>query len=1426
MNKEHQSEIEPKSTEGCLDRGDEEICNEEMLSSLYSELEGEDTLEEEVKVVSITEADQVRTLFTPVPCRQGNITDFDGIRISIASPEQIRAWSYGEVKKPETINYRTFKPEKDGLFCARIFGPIKDYECLCGKYKRMKYRGAVCERCGVEVTQTKVRRERMGHIELAAPVAHIWFSRSLPSRIATLLDMTMKTLERILYFEGHVVLDAGLTPLAYGRVLSDAEYTKYCQEYGVGNFVVGSGSQALKEMLASLKFDEMRTNLRSLLEGAISEFKRKKIIKQLKLVEAFVQSDTKPEWMILDVIPVIPPDLRPLVPLDGGRFATSDLNDLYRRLLNRNNRLRKLMEMQTPDVIIRNEKRMLQEVVDAFFDNGRRGRPITGTNKRPLKSLSDMLRGKHGRFRLNLLGKRVDYSGRSVIVVGPELKLDQCGLPKKMALELFKPYVYAKLERYGLASSVKVAKRMVERERPEIWDILEEVIKERTVLLNRAPTLHRLSIQAFEPVLIEGKAIQLHPLVCAAYNADFDGDQMAVHVPLSLEAQIEARVLMMSTNNILSPASGEPVIVPSKDMVLGLYYLTLSRAHHEGPKRVFSSTAEVLAALEEKSISLHTNIIAKVRMLDDSGTVVFRREETTPGRLIFWNSVPQTPLIPFSSINRALSSKEVTELVGNVYHFCGPTETTIFADALVQLGFKYATVGGISFGKEDLLVPPEKDFLVKETERLVQEYHQQYLEGLITFGERYNRITDVWTKCSEAVAQHMMEHISKDTPGKQLNSLYLMAVSGARGAKGQLRQLMGMRGLIARHDGTVIEHPIISNFKEGLRSDEYFNSIYGARKGLSDTALKTANAGYLTRRLVDVAQDCVIQEDDCGTDGFLEMRPLDDLSGVGPSLRERILGRTLAKDIVFSEGGMLEKGILLDTLEVSQIEADNINAVAVRSVLKCEAQYGICAKCYGRNLSRRGLIMVGEAVGVIAAQSIGEPGTQLTLRTFHSGGTAQGSSESSSLDARYAGGIVFRHESVVENRYGQTVVVGRSMELVIIDASRKGQELMSFRLPYGSTLLVKSGDLVEHGQRLAEWDPYTLPIIVEQDGVMQYNDLLEGVSLREVLDEMTGITQRIVVPSRTTGKVKELRPTLLLRPSDTLRSEVRYSLSVDTVVLSNNGQEVKKGDVIARLAKEAFKSRDIVGGLPRIVELFEARRPKEPAVMSRYSGVVVYGKDQKNRRKFSVISDDTQEKPIEYTVPQGRHILVYEGDHVIKGDILVAGNMVPHDILSIMGVDALADYLIQEIQMLYRLQGVRINEKHIEVILRQMLQRVEIQEPGGTLFLVGDQISLEELEKGNCAALAEGKELAKAGRILQGITKVSLQTESFISAASFQETTRVLTDAAVHGKVDELKGMKENVIVGRLIPAGTGLVERMLRQEARLRDRQEEQGHV
>ena len=1352
--------------------------------------------------------------------RLNTSTQFDQIRIKIASPEEIRSWSFGEVKKPETINYRTFKPEKDGLFCARIFGPIKDYECLCGKYKRMKYRGVVCERCGVEVTLTRVRRERMGHIELACPVAHIWFARSLPSRIGTLLDLNTKAMDRILYFEGYVVLDPGMTALHYGKVLGEDEYMKACQEYGPGNFVVGSGAQALKEMLIALDLAELRHQLRDQLDGGVSELKRKKIIKRLKLVEAFLSSGTRPEWMILDVVPVMPPELRPLVPLDGGRFATSDLNDLYRRLLNRNNRLKRLLEMGAPEIIVRNEKRMLQEMVDAFFDNGRRGRPILGSNKRPLKSMSDMLRGKQGRFRLNLLGKRVDYSGRSVIVVGPELKLHQCGLPKKMALELFKPYVYARLERYGLASTIKMAKRMVEQEKPEVWGILEEVIKERTVLLNRAPTLHRLSIQAFEPILVEGKAIQLHPLVCASYNADFDGDQMAVHVPLSLEAQIESRVLMMSTNNILSPASGEPVIVPSKDMVLGLYHLTLCREGSKGEGRSFATFEEALVALETEQISLNTRILVRMtnkefgHNLEEEG---YQRVETTVGRLIFWEAVPKIDGITFDLANCKLKSKDVGKIVGLVHRLGGACATTLFLDRLVQLGFKYATVGGISIGKDDLLVPEQKQALIKETTAQVIEYHQQFLDGLITVGERYNRVTDAWTKCTEQVTELMEANLSKEVAGKPLNSLYMMFDSGARGSVAQMRQLSGMRGLITRHDGSIVEHPITANFKEGLEPDEYFNSIYGSRKGLSDTALKTASAGYLTRRLVDVAQDCVVRMHDCGTDQFTTMTVAEDSSGVEASLREKILGRVLAQDLTLSNNRVIKAGSLLAEEQVCAIEDDEIASVPVRSVLTCTTKDGVCSMCYGLDLARGHLVVPGEAVGVIAAQSIGEPGTQLTLKTFHTGGASLHASEASYLEARHDGVLDFRHENVVENRHGHLIVLGRSMEIVVLD--KEGKELMVSRVPHGSSILVRKGEAVAAGQKLAEWDPYTLPIIAEQEGKVQYVDLIEGVSFQETVDEVTGITQRTVIAARSTLKGVELRPTLMIAlDADRKGTGGRYFLGVDSVIMVNNGEDVKRGDVLARLAKEAFKSKDIVGGLPRIVELFEARRPKDPSVMSPFDGVIEFGKDYKSRRRFSVIPHDPNEKPVEYTISKDRHVLVQEGDVVRKGDFLVDGNIVPHDILVILGFEALSKYFVTSVQDLYRLQGVPINAKHVEVILKQMMQRVEVVDPGHTLFLIGDHVTVEELEAANAEIRHAGKKPAIGVRILQGITKVSLQTDSFISAASFQETTRALIDAAVYGKVDKLKGLKENVIVGRLIPAGTGFIKRILRQEARQQD--------
>lgn len=1347
---------------------------------------------------------------------------FDSVRISIASPDQIRSWSYGEVKKPETINYRTFKPERDGLFCARIFGPVKDYECLCGKYKRMKYRGVVCERCGVEVTLSKVRRERMGHIELASPVAHIWFARSLPSRVGTLLDLSNKALDRILYFEGYAVIDPGMTTLSYGQILSEEEYGRAKIEFGRESFKVSSGAEALKYMLSQLDLGQMCIELREELSQNPSDAKRKKIVKRLKMVEALLGSSTRPEWMILDVVPVMPPDLRPLVPLDGGRFATSDLNDLYRRLINRNNRLRRLMELQAPEMIIRNEKRMLQEIVDAFFDNGRRGRPITGSNKRPLKSISDMLKGKQGRFRLNLLGKRVDYSGRSVIVVGPDLKLHQCGLPKKMALELFKPFVYSRLERYGFASTIKAAKRMVERERPEVWDILEEVIRERTVLLNRAPTLHRLSIQAFEPLLVEGKAIQLHPLVCAAYNADFDGDQMAVHVPLSLEAQIESRVLMMSTSNILSPSNGEPVIVPSKDIVLGLYYLSLCREGEEGEGRCFSCLEEIMPMLEEKTISLHAKITARYKHVDAQGNTFMKRVETTPGRLLLWDALPQSHLLDFDLTNRVLVSKDIGKLMGIVHRYCGTAQSVLFADRLVQLGFKYATLSGISFGKDDLIIPESKQAIVADTAHSVNEYHQQFLDGLITQGERYNKVTDAWTKCTEKVADAMMVQISKDIPGKPLNSVYMMAHSGARGSAAQMRQLAAMRGLIARHDGSIIEYPIISNFKEGLKAFEYFNSTHGARKGLSDTALKTANAGYLTRRLVDVAQDSVVYSHDCGTKEGIIVQAIIEGGGVTASLAERILGRVAAEDIVSENEVIVPRNVMIEASHIERIQEAGIQKVKARSVLTCEAKEGVCALCYGKDLGRGKLVTLGEAVGVIAAQSIGEPGTQLTLRTFHSGGAAQRGTEASFIEAAKEGVIALRNAYTLVNSANQQLVMGRHMEIALLDLA--GREAAVYKVPYGAVLSVYEGDHVEAGQKLAEWDPYTIPIISESDGVVHYVDLIDGLSLREVVDELTGITKNIVTDWRQVSRSEDLRPSLVLRTVDgkpiKLESgaDARYTLAVETAVLVSDGKEVRKGDVIARLAKEVFKSRDITGGLPRIVELFEARRPKDPAIISECDGYVEFGKDYKSRRRLVVVPFETDQKPVEYMVTKGRHVLVQEGDQVRKGDVLVDGNPVPHDILAILGVEALAFYLVKEIQDVYRLQGVRIDDKHIEVILRQMLRKLEITDPGETTFLAGDQVFQEELNAANQEAIKDGRIEAKAIPVLQGITKASLKTESFISAASFQETTRVLIEAAVQGKEDRLVGLKENVIAGRLIPAGTGAIINQLKKAARLKD--------
>ncbi len=1351
---------------------------------------------------------------------------FDQIRISIASPERIHSWSYGEIKKPETINYRTFKPERDGLFCARIFGPIKDYECLCGKYKRMKYRGIICEKCGVEVTLSKVRRDRMGHIELASPVAHIWFLKSLPSRIGLLLDMTLKDLERVLYFENYVVIEPGLTPLKQHQLLNEEEFLQAQDDYGEDQFTASIGAEALRTILSAIDLGEEREKLRVELRETNSEARRKKLVKRLKLVEAFTESNSRPEWMILEVVPVIPPELRPLVPLDGGRFATSDLNDLYRRVINRNNRLKRLIELRAPDIIVRNEKRMLQEAVDALFDNGRRGRIITGANKRPLKSLSDMLKGKQGRFRQNLLGKRVDYSGRSVIVVGPELKLHQCGLPKKMALELYKPFIYSKLELYGLASTIKAAKRMVEKERPEVWDILEEVIREHPVLLNRAPTLHRLGIQAFEPVLIEGKAIQLHPLVCTAFNADFDGDQMAVHVPLSLEAQLEARVLMMSTNNILSPANGKPIIVPSQDIVLGLYHITMERAGEPGEGMVFGNIGEIEQALEAKAVTLHTRIKSRYRTVDAENKPVVLRVDTTPGRMLLSEILPRTPAFGFELVNTLLTKKEISNVIDQVYRHCGQKETVIFCDRLMALGFQQACKAGISFGKDDLIVPDAKRVLVAEAQEQVKQYEQQYQDGLITQGEKYNKVVDVWSRCTDQVAEEMLKMIRSAPPGEPINSVWMMSDSGARGSAAQIKQLAGMRGLMAKPSGEIIETPIISNFKEGLTVLEYFNSTHGARKGLADTALKTANSGYLTRRLVDVAQDAIITEEDCGTTRGLMTRAVVDGGEVIAPLADRILGRSAAIDILNPLTGdiVLPAAALIDEDAIDAIERAGIDVVPIRSVLTCEARVGVCGKCYGRDLARGTVVNIGEAVGVIAAQSIGEPGTQLTMRTFHIGGAAQRGAEQSSVEAAFDALVEIKNRNVVLNSTGVPVVMGRNLEIVLNDEA--GREKARHRVPYGARLLADEGAQVTRGERLAEWDPYTIPIVTEKDGIAHYVDLSEGLSMREVVDEATGISSRVVIDWKQQPRGSELRPRITLRDEagEVLLLgnglEARYFMSVDAILSVENGAQVKAGDVLARIPRESSKTRDITGGLPRVAELFEARKPKDFAIINESDGRVEFGKDYKTKRRIIVVPTEEGNDPVEYLIPKGKHISVQEGDYVQKGDLLMDGNRVPHDILRILGVEALANYLINEIQEVYRLQGVRINDKHIEVIVRQMLQKVEIEDPGETTLLAGEQVDRTEFEIENAKAEREGLRLAIAHPVLQGITKASLQTNSFISAASFQETTRVLTEAAVSGRIDTLTGLKENVIVGRLIPAGTGSVIARLREVAAERDRE------
>ena len=1352
---------------------------------------------------------------------------WEAIKISIASPEQIRSWSFGEIKKPETINYRTFKPERDGLFCARIFGPIKDYECLCGKYKRMKYKGVVCEKCGVEVTLTSVRRERMGHIELASPIAHIWFTKSLPSRISMLLDIILKDLEKVLYFENYIVIDPGLTPLKQLQILSEEEYVSLQDEHGEEAFVAGIGAEALREILRGFDLKKETEKIKVELENVVSEIRKKKLMKRLKLLQSFIESNTKPEWMILDVIPVIPPELRPLVPLDGGRFATSDLNDLYRRVINRNNRLKRLIELRAPDIIIRNEKRMLQEAVDALFDNGRRGRAIVGSNKRPLKSLSDMLKGKQGRFRQNLLGKRVDYSGRSVIVVGPELKLHQCGIPKKMALELFRPFIYSKLERYGLSHTLKSAKRMVEKERSEVWDVLEDVIREHPVLLNRAPTLHRLGIQAFEPVLIEGKAIQLHPLVCAAFNADFDGDQMAVHVPLSVEAQLEARVLMMSTNNILSPSSGRPIVVPSKDIVLGLYYLSLEQDGLPGEGMIFSSLDEAELAINEGIVHYHSKITARIEEILESGEKVAKRVKTTVGRLIIGNLLPKNHNLSFDLVNQILTASEISNLVDSVYRYCGQKDTVIFVDQIMKLGFTYMTKGAISFGKDDLIIPKAKEKMLKKTKDLVGEYETQYQDGLITQGEKYNKVVDAWARCTEDLAKEMMVDMSKPQKDSRKNCVYMMTHSRARGSVEQMKQLAGMRGLMAKPSGDIIETPITSNFKEGLSVLEYFISTNGTRKGLSDTALKTASSGYLTRRLVDVAQDCVITEDDCGSHKGILVRAIMDETNVVVSLADRLIGRSSAIHVVDPSTGetLLEAGQLISEIDIPRIIKSGIDEICIRSVLTCSTKIGICATCYGRDLARGAKVSIGEAVGVIAAQSIGEPGTQLTMRTFHIGGAAQRVSEQSSIDAAIGGHISFKNITHVVNSASETIVISRNSEISILDDSKR--ERSSYKVPYGARLLVKNGDVIEAGTKIAEWDPYTIPILSEKSGYVKFVDLIEGVSMKEFIDESTGLANRVVTDWKSHAKNNsDLRPMIAIVEESgkavLLSSglEARIFLPVDSMINIQNGNYVSSGDILARIPRGTLKTRDITGGLPRVSELFEARMPKEPSIIAEADGHIEFGKDYKAKRRIILVPSDESAAPIEYLVPKDRHIVVHEGDMVRKGEMLVDGNPVPHDILKILGVEALASHLVSEIQQVYRLQGVPINDKHIEIIVRQMLQKSEILDAGGSDFIVGEQIDRVLENEINEKLLKDGKKSMITRPILQGITKASLHTRSFISAASFQETTRVLTEAAVSGKMDDLIGLKENVIVGRLIPAGTGASLLEMKKKAFLKNQE------
>ncbi len=1356
---------------------------------------------------------------------------FSKIKISLASPDKIKSWSFGEIKKPETINYRTFKPEKDGLFCARIFGPVKDYECLCGKYKRMKFRGIICEKCGVEVTRSNVRRDRMGHIELATPVAHIWFLKSLPSRISSAVDMKLKEVEKVLYFESFLVIEPGLTKLQKNQLLTEEEYMKAQEEYGPDAFEAGIGAEAIREILLKLDLKQEREKLRLLLEKVKSKVAEERAIKRLKLIESFIDSGNKPEWMILTSIPVIPPELRPLVPLDGGRFATSDLNDLYRRVINRNNRLKRLIDLKAPDIIVRNEKRMLQESVDALFDNGRRGRVITGTGKRPLKSLAEMLKGKQGRFRQNLLGKRVDYSGRSVIVAGPELKLHQCGLPKKMAVELFKPFLYARLDKLGLATTIKQAKKMVEKEKPEVWDALETIIREHPIILNRAPTLHRLGVQAFEAKLIEGSAIELHPLVCSAFNADFDGDQMAVHIPLSIEAQLEARVLMMSTNNILSPSNGKPIIVPSQDMVLGLYYLSQSLEKEDKDKKIkgyFTNVTEIDQALESKSISLHSNVICRFETIDEKGTKIVEKHQSTAGRFILASILPKHHKIKFNLVDKILSKKQISELIDFVYRYCGQKETVIFCDKLKSIGFKHAFKAAISFGKDDLIIPKTKEKLVNDAKKQIESYEGQYSEGLITRGEKYNKVIDVWSKCTDLVANEMMKEISSATkvmPNDRIetNSVFMMANSGARGSAAQMKQLAGMRGLIAKPSGEIIETPITANFKEGLTALEYFNSTHGARKGLADTALKTANSGYLTRRLCDVAQDISITMHDCGckTKDSLTLSEIIEGGNIIVSLSDRALGRTTADSVKHPITGevILNKKQIINEEDCEKIDAAGVKSIKVHSVITCIAKKGVCALCYGRDLSRGRIVAQGEAIGMIAAQSIGEPGTQLTMRTFHVGGTAQ-IKEESQVIAHSTGKIKIVNRNIIENSEKNKIIMGRNTQVYIEDEN--GRQLAIYKVPYGAKLYIDNDESVQKGKKICEWDPYTLPVIAEKSGLVSYMDLVDGVSISETVDDATGIASKSVLDWRSQSKNTELKPRITLRDDkgNVVKkaddNEARYYLVPDSILSVNDGQKVTAGDVLARLPKETSKTKDITGGLPRVAELFEARRPKDSAIIAENNGAIEFGKELRGKQKVSIVQADGTSSS--YLIPKGKHINFNPGEKIKKGEYLLDGSPAPHDILRILGIEFLTDYFVNEVQEVYRLQGVVINDKHIETILRQMLRKVEIKTPGDSNYLLGEIIDKTIYDELNDNLKKEGKKPATAERVLLGITKASLQTNSFISAASFQETTRVLTDAAIKGKVDKLHGLKENVIVGRLIPAGTGSTKEKWQIAANERD--------